>query len=107
METLRGKFGGSHELVQLITQCLEFSPAKRPSASEALQRLQHISPQVVDHYHNMTRLQLEKLLVEKDKQIKQLQIEKGEQFEVNMQSYLHFKFHSPPPQYTANAITGT
>ena len=43
METLRGKFGGSHELVQLITQCLEYSPARRPSASEALQRLQHIS----------------------------------------------------------------
>ena len=40
METLRGKFGGSHELVQLITQCLEYSPARRPSASEALQRLQ-------------------------------------------------------------------
>ena len=69
METLRGKFGGSHELVQLITQCLEFSPARRPSASEALQRLQHISSQVVDHYHNMTRLQLEKLLdAEKRKQ---------------------------------------
>ena len=40
METLQGKFGGSHELVQLITQCLEYSPARRPSASEALQRLQ-------------------------------------------------------------------
>ena len=40
METLWGKFGGSHELVQLITQCLEYSPARRPSASEALQRLQ-------------------------------------------------------------------
>ena len=66
METLRRKFGGSHELVQLITQCLEYSPARRPSASEALQRLQHISSQVVDHYHNMTCLQLEKLLIEKD-----------------------------------------
>ena len=29
METLRGKFGGSHELLQLITQCLEYSPARR------------------------------------------------------------------------------
>ena len=98
MDTLRGKFGGSHELVQLITQCLEFSPARRPSASEALQRLQHTSSQVVDHYHNMTRLQLEKLLIEKDellcekdKQVKQLQIEKEEkikQLEVKMQSFL-------------------
>ena len=73
METLQGKFGGSHELVQLITQCLEYSPARRPSASEALQRLQHIRSQVVDHYHNMTRLQLEKLLIEKDEHIAQLQ----------------------------------
>ena len=40
METLWKKFGGSHKLVQLITQCLEYTPAKRPSASEALQRLQ-------------------------------------------------------------------
>ena len=82
METLQGKFGGSHELVQLIIQCLEYSPARRPSASEALQRLQHISSQVVDHYHNMTRLQLEKLLIEKD----ELLIEKDEklkQAEVN------------------------
>ena len=68
METLRGKFGGSHELVQLITQCLEYSPARRPSASEALQRLQHISSQTVDHYQDMTRLQLEE-------RMKQLEIE--------------------------------
>ena len=81
METLRGKFGGSHELVQLITQCLEYSPARRPSASEALQRLQHISSRVVDHYHNMTHLQLEKLLIEKDEHVLQLQ-EKLKQIEV-------------------------
>ena len=77
METLWGKFGGSHELVQLITQCLEYSPARRPSASEALQRLQHISSQVVDPYHNMTHLQLEKLLIEKDEML----IEKDKKIE--------------------------
>ena len=77
METLRRKFDGSHELVQLITQCLEYFPARRPSVSEALQRLQHISSQVVDHYHNMTRLQLEKLLIEKD----ELLIEKDKKIE--------------------------
>ena len=42
METLQGKFGKSHGLVQLITQCLQYSPAKRPSASEALETLQNI-----------------------------------------------------------------
>ena len=46
MTTLRRKFGDSHALVQLVTQCLQFSPAKRPSASQALQILQQLE-------HNM------------------------------------------------------
>ena len=46
MMTLRRKFGDSHALVQLVTQCLQFTPAKRPSASQALQILQQLE-------HNM------------------------------------------------------
>ena len=46
MITLRRRFGDSHALVQLVTQCLQFTPAKRPSASQALQILQQLE-------HNM------------------------------------------------------
>ena len=75
MKTLRESFGDSHQLVQLISKCLEFSPARRPSASEALQRLQHISSQVDDRYQTMTRLQLEDLLREKETQDEVNQLE--------------------------------
>ena len=55
-------FGSSHELVQLITQCLDYAPSTRPTASETMDRLQHISSSIHDDYHTMTRLQLEKEL---------------------------------------------
>ena len=43
VENLRAMFGRSHDLVQLVTQCLDYSPNRRPTASEAMERLQHIS----------------------------------------------------------------
>ena len=66
MESLREMFGSSHELVQLITQCLDYAPSARPTASETMDRLQHISSSIHDDYHTMTRLQLEKGLKIKD-----------------------------------------
>ena len=62
MESLREMLGESHGLVQLITQCLDYAPSARPTASEAVDRLQHISSSIHDIYHSMTRLQLEKAL---------------------------------------------
>ena len=66
MEGLRVMLGRSHELVQLITQCLDYSPSARPTASEALDRLQQISSSIQDIYHSMTRLQLENALMQSD-----------------------------------------
>ena len=43
MDSLREMFGGSHELVQLIRGCLDYAPSARPTASEAMDRLKHIS----------------------------------------------------------------
>ena len=57
METLRREFGDSDKLVHFITQCLEYSPARRPSTAEALQKLQQINTQAVDFYNGMTHLQ--------------------------------------------------
>ena len=75
MENLGAMFGRSHDLVQLVTQCLDYSPNRRPTASEAMVRLQHISSHIEDAYDNMTRLELEK-------RVKQLEI-KMEQTEVH------------------------
>ena len=60
METLRATLGASHGLVQLIMRCLDYDPARRPTAPETMKSLQQISSQVHDAYHNMTRLDLEK-----------------------------------------------
>ena len=67
MDSLREMFGGSHELVQLIRGCLDYAPSARPTASETMDRLKHISSGIHDHYHTMTRLQLEKIASIKDK----------------------------------------
>ena len=72
MESLREMFGSSHELVQLITQCLDYAPSARPTASETMDRLQHISSSIHDDYHTTTRLQLEKGLKIKDETIQLL-----------------------------------
>ena len=53
MMTLRRKFGDSHALVQLVTQCLQFTPAKRPSASQALQILQQLEHNIPNEVHTL------------------------------------------------------
>ena len=42
MDSLRGRFGDSHEMVQLITQCLANSPEERPSPTDTLHRLDRV-----------------------------------------------------------------
>ena len=66
MEGVVRMLGRSHGLVRLITQCLDYAPQSRPTASEAMDKLQHISSNIQDVYHSMTRLQLENALVESD-----------------------------------------
>ena len=72
MENLRVMLGSSHGIVQLLTQCLDYTPSARPTASEAMDRLHHISSHIRDDYHSMTCLQLEKTIKAKDETIQQL-----------------------------------
>ena len=74
MENLGAMFGRSHDLVQLVTQCLDYSPNRRPTASEAMKRLQHISSHIEDAYHNMTRLELEKRVKQFQTKMEQIQV---------------------------------
>ena len=50
MDNLRGRFGDSHEMVQLITQCLANSPEDRPSPTDALHRLDRVQRKVKHYY---------------------------------------------------------
>ena len=54
MESLRGMFGGSHDLVQLITQCLDYAPSRRPTALETMEKLQHIISHISESFRSMT-----------------------------------------------------
>ena len=74
MERVVGMLGRSHQLVQLMTQCLDYAPSGRPTASEVMDRLQHISSNIHDIYHSMTRLQLEKALVQSDNRKQMMEV---------------------------------
>ena len=50
MDSLRGRFGDSHEMVQLITQCLANSPEERPSPTDTLHRLDRVQRKVKHYY---------------------------------------------------------
>ena len=64
----------SHALVKLVKECLEYDAGSRPSASEALQKLEHIASTIDDHCHRMSRLQLEKQIHQQEQQIKLLEV---------------------------------
>ena len=72
IETLHEKVGEAHPLVALIKSCLEYELAKRPSAKKALQMLGDMKAKLNDPHHNLSKLQLEKSLSEKEALLQQL-----------------------------------
>ena len=82
MEILCGVFGDSHKLVHLITQCLEYSPARRPSATDALQKLQQISTEAIDCHHDVSHVGLQNQNITTDQETQQLKSDINE-VEVN------------------------
>ena len=69
---LHSKFGKTHPLVALIKSCLAYEPEKRPTASQALERLEGMRAAVHDPYSGLNRLQLEKSLAEKEAEVEQI-----------------------------------
>ena len=70
--TLHDKIGEAHPLAVLIKSCLEYEPAKRPSAKKALQMLGDIKAELNDPHHKLSKLQLERSLREKEALLQQL-----------------------------------
>ena len=69
---LHAKFGKTHPLVALINSCLAYEPEKRPTASQALERLGEMRAAAGDPYRGLNRLQLEKSLAEKETEVEQI-----------------------------------
>ena len=59
-------------MVHLIKQCLDNDPEVRPLANVILQRLEGVS--VRDPYLQLTKVEMMKLLKQKDDQVDQLQV---------------------------------
>ena len=77
----RGKYihrqlGERHPIVQLVEQCLDNDPEYRPSSEDVLQQLEGMRSQIRDPYQVLTKVEMMKLLEQKDREI-QSQLQQG------------------------------
>ena len=64
-------------MVQLVKECLDNDPRYRPSSEDVLQRLEEMKSQITDPYQDLTKVEMMKLLEQKDKEI-QSQLQQGQ-----------------------------
>ena len=76
IDILHRMFDSGHSLVVLMKQCLEYEAVRRPTAAQAMERLGEMrASAATDLYADMSRLELEDCLREKEGEILQLQWE--------------------------------
>ena len=68
----------NHPLIVLIRMCLHNDVVKRPNARQALERIGQIKLSIHNPYTNLSRLQLEKWLNEKEAEVQQIPSLKSE-----------------------------
>ena len=68
----RGLTDSSRDLAVLIRECLDFEPTNRPTAREALRRLEVLKSAVHDPYTDLSRFQLMIALKEREELVQQL-----------------------------------
>jgi len=79
IQLLHGQLGEQHPLVQLVHQCLQNAPARRPSAEELLRQLEAVRAQTEGPYGSqlvkvdVVKVGMVKVLKEKDAEIERLQ----------------------------------
>ena len=78
IDILHQKYGQRHPLVVLIKGCLEYKPAKQPTARQALETLGEMRATVHDLYSDLNRLQLEISLTEKEAEVQQIPVLRSE-----------------------------
>jgi len=79
IQLLHGQLGEHHPLVQLVHQCLQNAPARRPSAEEVLRQLEAVRAQIEGRYGSqlvkvdVAKVGMVKALREKDTENEHLQ----------------------------------
>ena len=79
IQLLHGQLGEQYPLVQLVHQCLQNAPARRPSAEELLRQLEAVRAQIEGRYGNqlvkvdVVKVGMVKALRETDTEIEHLQ----------------------------------
>ena len=71
-------------MVQLVKECLDNDPEYRPSSEDVLQRLEGMRSQIQDPYQDLTKVEMMKLLEQKDRE-NQSQLQ---QAQVNVQQQM-------------------
>ena len=75
IEQIRQELGCQHPMVLMIERCLDNNPQERPTANHILQELEGVRTQIPDCYGQMSRLEMEQVLVEKEGEV--LRLEQG------------------------------
>ena len=68
--------GAEHPLAQLVKRCLHNSPSQRPSAEEVLGQLEEMRAQIQDPHEHLTKLEMMRLLTEREGEVKEKEAEK-------------------------------
>ena len=73
IQQIQQQLSHQHPIVQMIERCLHNSPRHRPTANHILQLLEGVKAQISDRYGQMSRLEMEQVLGEREGEVVQLQ----------------------------------
>jgi len=73
IQQIQQQLGHQHPIVQMIERCLHNSPRHRPTVNHVLQLLEGVRAQIPDRYGQMSRLEMEQVLGEREGEVVQLQ----------------------------------
>ena len=73
IQQIQQQLGHQHPIVQMIERCLHNNPRHRPTVNHILQLLEGVRAHIPDHYGQMSRLEMEQVLGEREGEVVQLQ----------------------------------
>jgi len=73
IQQIQQQLGHQHTIVQMIERCLHNSPRHRPTVNHILRLLEGARAQIPDRYGQMSRLEMEQVLGEREGEVVQLQ----------------------------------
>ena len=73
IDQIQQQLGHHHPMVLMIERCLHNNPQDRPTVNHILQELAGVMAQIPDRYGQMSRLEMERILVEREEEVVLLQ----------------------------------